>query len=223
MTLSLWPLPLLAALLPLTAAVLAWQLSLAAGTVPDCNPFVDGCASISRAGRHGLANLVFRGLVLPAAVLQALVWLLAPGWLRSLGGSGGRTLPWIGLVAGACLVLYGSFLGSEGEAYRFLRRYGTALYFGGSCIAMLVLARRLEALRPRSFPRHVVAVVCLLPLLGLAHVLLPLAWPERQDALQNVTEWWGGAIFTAFFASLAWAWWRTAFRCDLRGGVPMPD
>ena len=65
-----------------------------------------------------------------------------------------------------------------------------------------------------------VAVVGMLPLLGLAHFGLPLIWPDRQDALQNVTEWWGGAIFTAFFASLALAWWRTGLRCDLRGGAP---
>jgi len=61
----------------------------------------------------------------------------------------------------------------------------------------------------------------LLPVLGLAHVLLPLGWssPTARNALQNVTEWWGSAIFTAFFFGLAWAWRRTRFRVRLLGGT----
>jgi len=73
---ALWPLALVAGLLPAVAALLALALALQAGLVPACNPFVDGCVSISRAARHGLPNHVFRALVLPAAVLQALAWLL---------------------------------------------------------------------------------------------------------------------------------------------------
>jgi hypothetical protein len=31
-----------------------------------------------------------------------------------------------------------------------------------------------------------------------------------KDALENITEWWSGAIFTAFFLLLACAWRSTA-------------
>jgi hypothetical protein len=56
-----------------------------------------------------------------------------------------------------------------------------------------------------------------LPLLGCAHVLLPLWWTAAsdRDAIQNITEWWGGAIFTAFFFVLAWAWRSTGFGLQL--------
>lgn len=59
----------------------------------------------------------------------------------------------------------------------------------------------------------VLALCLALPLLGLAHVLLPLFTPDERalDALQNATEWWGGALFTAFFALLAWAWRGSGF------------
>jgi hypothetical protein len=62
----------------------------------------------------------------------------------------------------------------------------------------------------------------MLPLLGLAHVLLPLALPGEvtKDALENATEWWGAAIFTVFFAGLAWAWRVTGFGLRLHGQVP---
>jgi hypothetical protein len=224
---ALWPLPLLAGLLPLVATLLAWRLSIAHGIVPDCNPFLDGCTSISRSARHGLANILFRALLLPAAVLQALVWLLCPAWLRSLADGPERALRWLpalGALAGVFLVLYGSFLGTEGEAYRWMRRYGIVLYFGFTCIGMLVVAdqmhRRLHGeVFNRRISRALLALCAALPLLGLVHVLLPLAWGRGEaakDAIENITEWWGGAIFTAFFLVLAWAWRGTAFGMRLR-------
>lgn len=226
----LWPLPLAAAWLPLLATGVAYALSIRLGLVPVCNPFFEGCVSISRAARHDLPNILFRALVLPAAVLQAACWWLCPAWLRTLGAECGRAqraLPWLGLVAGISLVLYGSFLGTDGEGYRWLRRHGTALYFGLSCIGMLIVADamhrhvRQNPMR-RRITRALLGLCGLLPLLGLAHVLLPLALPGEaaRDALQNATEWWGGAIFTLFFAGLAWAWRATGFAARLQGPAP---
>ena len=225
----LWPLPLLAALLPLVATMMAYALSIRLELAPACNPFVDGCVSISRAARHGLPNILFRGLLLPAAVLQALCWLLCPAWLRTLGVAADRwqrLLPALGIAAGVVLVVYGTFLGTEGEGYRWMRRYGVIFYFALTCIGMLVVSDPMLR-RMRGAPRErrmalVLFAPCLgLPLLGLAHVLLPLGWssPAARNALQNVTEWWGGAIFTAFFFGLAWAWHRTRFRLQLQSGA----
>lgn len=226
----LWPLPLAAALLPLVATLVAYGLSIRLGLAPPCNPFFEGCVSISRAARHDLPNILFRALVLPAAVLQAASWWLCPAWLRTLGAGpdrAQRALPWLGLVAGVSLVLYGSFLGTDGEGYRWLRRYGTALYFGLSCIGMLIVADAMHRhVHPDRVRRRItlalLALCGMLPLLGLAHVLLPLALPGEaaKDALQNATEWWGGAIFTVFFAVLAWAWRATGFGARLQGRSP---
>ena len=205
----LWPLPLLAGLLPLLATVLAWSLSVREGTIPDCNPFLEGCVSISRAARHGLANVLFRGLVLPAAALQAACWMLAVPWLTQLGAPRGRwlrALPALGIAAGVALVAYGTFLGVEGEGYRTARRYAIPLYFGFTCLCMLVVARHAH--------RELALVCACLPLLGLVHLFVPLALATelQRDALENVTEWWAGAIFTAYVLALAWAWWRTDMR-----------
>jgi hypothetical protein len=223
----LWPLALVAALLPLAATAIAYPLSIRLELAPLCNPFVDGCVSISRAGRHGLPNIVFRGLVLPAAVLQALCWIVCPAWLRTIGAPRDglqRSLPALGIVAGAMLALYATFLGTEGEGYRWMRRYGVFFYFGLTAIGALVVSdqmlRRLRGdARTRSTALAVAAPCMLLPLLGLAHVLLPLGWsPAEKNALENVTEWWGGAILTSFFLGLAWAWRKTRFRAELQSG-----
>jgi uncharacterized membrane protein YhaH (DUF805 family) len=211
-----WPLALLAGALPLLGTAIAYPLSIHLGLVEACNPFIDGCISISRAARHGLPNYLFRALLLPAAALQALTWLLCSVWLRSAQPPGARTalgvrmLPWVGLVAAMFLVLYGTFLGTEGDAYRWMRRYGIVVYFGGTTLAMLFATGALRASRWRdhALVRGMLALCVALPLLGLANSLLPLAFPgpAARDALQNTTEWWGGLVFTLYFFSLARLW-----------------
>jgi len=130
----------------------------------------------------------------------------------------------LGVAAGVFLVLYGTFLGTDGEGYRWMRRNGVALYFGLTCIGMLVVSDRMHRQlrrsgRGRGVTRALLTLCAGLPLLGCAHVLLPLWWSaaSARDAIQNITEWWGGAIFTAFFFVLAWAWRSTGFGAQLRG------
>ncbi|MBC5783301.1 hypothetical protein H8N03_10120 [Ramlibacter sp. USB13] len=173
--------------------------------------------SISRSARHGLANVLFRAIVMPAAPLQAVCWMLAPAWLASLGVPRDRwlrALPALGIAAGSALVLYASFLGVEGEGYRNVRRYATPLYFGITCICMLVVAQHARHAHARGVGRALLLVCLCLPLLGLVHVFVPLvlSTEAQRDALENVTEWWGGAIFTTFFLALGWGWRRTGTR-----------
>jgi len=227
--LPLWPLALAAGLLPAAAALIAWPLAVHENLVPACNPFIEGCVSISRAARHGLANHVFRALVLPAAVLQALAWLVQARALAHAAGPALRRsaqlLVWLGVAAGIALVLYGSFLGTEGVVYRWLRRYGTVVYFGGTCLAMLVLGRALQHLHTRSalpLPRvHERALLLLfgaIVLLGLGNALAGLwAGAELQDRIENATEWWGSLGLTLAFVVLADLWRRW----DLRGGLSL--
>lgn len=223
----LWPIAALGGALPLVGTLVAFELSRRSGLIPACNPFVEGCVSISRAARHELPNIVFRALLLPAAVLQALSWLLCPAWLRGLGATPDRlqrALPAVGVAAAVFLVLYGTFLGTEGEGYRWMRRYGVVFYFGLTCIGMLVVAGEMQRLvrtrrRERWITGAMLALCGALPLLGLVHVLVPLALPgpDVRGALQNVTEWWAGAIFTLFFFVLAWAWRATGYGAMLGG------
>ncbi len=223
LSLPLWPLPLIAGLLPALASLLALWLSIRAGLVPACNPFIEGCTSISRAARHDLPNHLFRALLLPAATLQTLTWVLVERWLRAEGERGGGLLAALGVVAGAALVLYGSFLGTDGAAYRLLRQYGTVLYFGLTCLAMLLAGRALERLAARGalqvgrhLPRALVALFGLLVTLGLVNALA--GWwtvDPLKDRIQNASEWWGSLILTLVFVALAAVWQRAGLRVQI--------
>lgn len=217
-----WPLALLAGLLPFIGTVVAYTLSVRLGLIESCNPFFDGCVSISRAARHDLPNHLFRALLLPAAALQALCWILCGAWLRTLGVTPTRklrALPWVGVAAAVFLVLYGTFLGTEGETYRWMRRYGVVMYFAGTCIAMLIVS---DAVRSRA----VLALCAALPLLGLVSAFGPLFQVSegQRNALQNSMEWFGGLIFTLFFFAIAWQWRVSRFelRFGVKGRSPFP-
>jgi hypothetical protein len=225
-----WPLALLAGLLPLVGTLVAYTLSVRLDLIEACNPFFDGCVSISRAARNGLPNHLFRALLLPAAALQAICWMLCVAWLRTLDVAPTRklgALPWVGAAAALFLVLYGTFLGTEGEAYRWMRRYGVVMYFAGTCTAMLIVA---DAARGLAFSSRIVAralpaLCAALPLLGLASAFGPLlhASEGARAALQNIAEWWGGLIFTLFFFAIAWLWRVSRFELRFSGALDSPS
>ncbi len=209
----LWAIPLAIALAMLVAGHLAWWLSTQAGHIPACNPYWDGCTSISRAARHGLGNHVFRLLMLPCALLLAIHWWLARRWLRDpaqVRDVAGGWLLAFGLVAAHALAIYVTFLGTEGKAYEFMRRYGITLYFGCGYLAQLLflrLAHRRGRLVPRM--RAAMTAVCLAMLaLGVAKLAgdALIADPRRLDRFADALEWQLGLLLAGWYLLQAWHW-----------------
>jgi len=165
--------------------------------------------------------------LISAATLQALVWVAVARWLMQCGAAG-RGVAWIaplGVVAGIALVVYGSFLGTEGPIYRWLRQYGTVVYFGFTCLNLLLTGNAVQALvrvrrlfMPRWLEHAMVALASTLVLLGLGNALVAAAFGEPlKGRVENVTEWWGALIFVLGFCAIAAMWWRE--RVVLRLGV----
>lgn len=212
----IWPLPLIAGILMLVASVSAWWISVAQGHIPYCNPFVDGCVSISRAARHGLANHIFRALTLPSATLQGTTWLLCTAWLARSGATGRslQWLPWLGVVAAIFLITYGTFLGTEGDMYRWLRRYGTIVYFGFTYVCILITTAHVRHLVrggalavPARMDVMLMILAGLTMLVAIGHVFVaPMLEDELKDRVENMVEWTIGLSFTLFFVALAWLW-----------------
>jgi hypothetical protein len=213
----LWPLALLAGLLPLVGALAAWAVSTQQQLIPACNPFFEGCVSVSRAARVGLPNLIFQAR-----------------WLRAeLGPTRGvRWLAPLGATAAVALVVYATFLGTEGAAYRFLRQYGTVVYFGFTCLCLLraggavqQLAARGTLHLPATLERAMLVLAATLVALGLGNafvaVVLGDPWKGR---VENVTEWWGSLLFVLGFFALAAMWRRLGLGLTLQAAqAPAAD
>ncbi|MES0872555.1 hypothetical protein [Sinimarinibacterium thermocellulolyticum] len=206
----------LTVLLPIAAVHLAYLVSIAQGSVEACVPYWEGCTSISRAGRHGLANLLFKGLMLPHAAQLVGFWLLTSLWLRALRPDAPRRIlavTGLGLVAAVFLILYASFLGAEGPTYQWLRRYGINVFFSFSVLAqMLVIAllQPVPSLRP-FLRRTMLAFAALLLALGLAS--LPLQhFATDADRAMNALEWTYALLMALFYGLIGLAWGATGFR-----------
>lgn len=201
------------------AAHLALWLSIDAGHIAACIPYLEGCTSISRAARHGLANHLFRLLVLPCALLVGIHWWLAGRWLGARGGGTGAVLA-SGIIAAVSLATYATFLGTEGEAYRFLRRYGVVVFFGCSYLAQLLFLRRARLTGPMDgVSRRLMLAVCVAMLaLGVTHVAVAAAigGSPLQDRLENVFEWHLGVLLVAWFIVHARLWHREGYGLDTR-------
>lgn len=214
MSLRLWPLPLAAAAMPFAATWIAFVLSAQHGHIDPCNPFWDGCTSISRAARHGLGNHVFRAAMLPCATLQIVFWRLCGLWLKAESRRGGGMLPWFGLIAGLAMILYATFLGTDGEVYRLLRNYGVKLYFAFTYLALLFTLRGLGSTpaKPARDPvyRPLLVIALGMLALGLASTAVSYLVTEDslKDQLENALEWQLGLWLTAMFLAFAWRWRR---------------
>lgn len=206
-------------LLPLAAVHACYGLAVAGGHLPLCIPYVSGCTSISATGRYGVAYFVFKGGMLPTAVLVAAFWWLAAAWLAGLGDPGVRTRRWmlvLGLMAAVFLATYTLFLGHKGEIYNLLRRFGVTLYFGMSYLAALLLTGRIRKLRHQLPPRLAGAMLVLmivLLLLGLGSI--PVSnFVADKDPIENAIEWVFTLLLVAFYGLVGLAFRATGFRLD---------
>lgn len=213
---ALWLLPCVIAVTMVAAAHLAWWLSVRDGHIPFCIPYVEGCSSISRAARHGLGNHVFRMLMLPCALLVALHWWTSARWVRA-GRSDGQAdaLMVLGIAGAVALAVYATFLGSDGQAYRFLRRYGVIVFFGCSYIAQLLFLRAARRARriDRDLASWMLAICIAMLALGVGNVAMKamVADARLADRIENTLEWHLGVLLVAWFALQAVLWRRSGY------------
>ena len=201
-------LALAVAIVPAVAAHLAYYLSVRDGWVPACIPYLDGCTSISRAARHGVGNTLFKAVMLPMALVSALLWREAWHWLREQRRTPGPALRASGAVAAVALATYVAFLGDEGEFARWLRRYGALAYFAATYLAQIGFVRHAWHAGRRDAPMKSMLALCVL-LLGFGLVSVWASGtlqPPAKDQVEDAVEWVLGAFFTAWFLCLAWLW-----------------
>jgi hypothetical protein len=224
----------LAGLLPILAAHLAYLMNIWAGTHLAsefiCIPYLDGCVSISRAARSGPGLHLFRSLMLPSAVLLLLSWEFVREWLRGMSACTGRRawlIGGLGAVGAFFLVFYATWLGTEGEWYRWLRRYGVIFYFAGTALAQLLLIwvlwpQRMQLAGGRLVPpiTALTALVSLQWALGVFSSIKRLIFddPQLVDRIENIIEWCYALPMATAFIVIAWMFRRTGFHARFHLG-----
>jgi len=211
--------PLLAATLPLVAMFGALWIGMASEALPACFPPIDGAISISATGRTPPGSFLFRALMLPHALLLAILWYLTVLWLRSLDAdlrrSTANAILISGLVGSLALVLYVTFLGTKEPFYEFMRRIGIYFAYLGTALAQLLVAIALTRIstalqdeRLRKAAKFLLAICVVTFCLGILNSVLKTIL-EDADASENRIEWIASVLMQAYFFVLFLAWRST--------------
>jgi hypothetical protein len=228
-------LPLLTGLIPLVAVFLSYWIAANTANVPSCNPFFEGCTSVSATGRYPPASYLFKGAMLPQSIILSCYWLFNAAWLRALTITAGRVprntfaVGIFGVTGSLFLILYVTFLGSQEPFYEFMRRYGVYMYFLLNVLAQIVLASKvLPVARQLGMQRLVNLTKLQLVLawfpfaLGALNLILK-AVLENSDAAENRIEWIFAMQMQLFFIVSYFAWKETHFHASFQAGKPPPE
>ena len=220
---QLYWLPLITALLPLTAVHLTYLIAAQTGFVDWCVPYLDGCTSISKTGREPPASHVFKATMIPAGVLMLIYWVIAAIWLKRLGEPS-RWIPYLiagfGVIACISMIVYATVLGSTGDFYQLMRRHGIIYFFAFTAFAQLLLTSRLWKLSHRqqlSIPTAILNAKLLLMAaqigLGLANIPIDVM---DLDEWEDIVEWNFAVLMISYFLLSAIAWKTSGLVVDFR-------
>ena len=217
-------LAILVVILPLLASNGAYFLSAFEGFVPWCMPYIDGCTTISQAGRSGNTIFFYRAVVFTYSVLLMLFWLYSKNWLELLHGHTtniARIIFWLGFTGSIALLIYIDFLGTTGEINHFMRSTGAMLYFTLTPLAQsLMLYQHYKILRnkpevsikPKVLQYQLIIILILMLMIGVISILLVVTENITYE-IENIVEWNFSLLVNLYFAGMILIWkdYRLAF------------
>jgi len=133
--------------LPILTVIISYIISVKLNLIPFCIPNIDGCTSISRAGRYEPVKYFFKPFMFLFGVLLFIYW--RENFLKLKLFKENKLLLItfiIGIISVIFLFLYIFFLG-ESNIYRFFRKIGIYIYIFFTIIAQLLLAIQYFKLR----------------------------------------------------------------------------
>jgi hypothetical protein len=218
------PIPVLIFLLAFGGTTISLWVSQTLELVPRCSVFLDGCISISAAGRYPPAVHVFRGTIIPQATLLMLFWPLTSVWLHGLGAGTPRVRAAVAALGGTSpvlLIYYVVGLGQDGVWIEDVRLIIIRIFFVMTLAAQMltgaVLLRHGKlAAGPRpAVPRWLAGLLLWLAiaLLAVALMSVPVHFAMADPSVPlNLMQWYASTAFLIWFVLLWLAWRRTGFR-----------
>ena len=137
-------------IIPLVTVFVCLGVVIAFNIYEPCNPFINGCYTISRIGRSHPGVLIFKPMMLITAILIIIYcfehirifkkFLISKIYLN--------LILLFGLVSATCLLIYILFLGVEGsEIWKFMRRGGIFIYIISLVFAQFFIALSYKKLK----------------------------------------------------------------------------
>jgi len=217
---KVWALPFCLGILAIFAANLSFVISVNGGFVETCFPYLEGCASISKSARNGLSAILFKLIVLPVMTLLSIYWFISYCYIKNLKGIKvlqNNLMLITGIIGSLFGILYTAFLGSEGDIYQLLRRFGIYFFFLGTYVSQALEVTQLtnifeikdfKPLRGMKFLIFFIGFIILVstPFYGFI---------EKDDWLENVLEWNITFLICSYFIVSSFLWRKIKLQVNL--------
>ena len=127
---------------------------------------------------------------------------------------------WLGIISSIFLILYAVFLGSKGDFYSLMRRFGVTIHFSFGYLSQVLLLNRLWDERRAgrlSLPRYITTAMFTMTLLmfvlGLYSIPVGELIPDPDNRTINIIEWNFALLLFAWYLLPGIAWHKSDFRC----------
>ena len=140
-------LALICFILPTTTVIISYLISVKLNLVTACIPNIEGCTSISRAGRYVPVKYFFKPMMFLYAIFLFLFWYNFLEKIKTISVSE-KKLPWFATFSILFLILYIVFLG-EGKIYEFFRRIGIYIYIFFTVIIQFLISKKLYLIKQK--------------------------------------------------------------------------
>ena len=185
---------LLVAIFPFLAIHLSFVLSVQNEYLTLCNPYIDGCYSISRVARQPSSIIIFKILMLVSAF--SLFFL----WPRLFKPNDNKILILIGRIGSLFLIAYIATLGEEGFLYELMRRFGVFVFYIFTLISQWVYTFNLD-LRKRRFidKNFLINIIVYMQILAFLVAIPFFLFIKNYSYIENIIEWWITLLITLWF------------------------
>ena len=185
---------LLVSIIPFIAIHLSFILSVQNEYLALCNPYIDGCYSISRVARQPSSIIIFKILMLISAFSLFFLWprLFKPNY--------NKMLILIGRVGSLFLIAYIVALGEEGFLYELMRRFGVFIFYIFTLISQWVFTFNAH-IRKRIFfhKNFLINIIVFLQFLAFLLAIPFFLFAKNYGYIENIIEWWITLLITLWF------------------------
>ena len=185
---------LLVSIIPFIAIHLSFILSVQNEYLSLCNPYIDGCYSISRVARQPSSIIIFKILMLISAFSLFFLWprLFKPNY--------NKMLILIGRVGSLFLIAYIVALGEEGFLYEIMRRFGVFIFYIFTLISQWVFTFSTQMRIRRFFLKNfLINIIVFLQLLAFLLAIPFFIFFKNYGYIENIIEWWITLLITLWF------------------------
>ena len=185
---------LLVSIIPFIAIHLSFILSVQNEYLSLCNPYIDGCYSISRVARQPSSIIIFKILMLISAFSLFFLWprLFKPNY--------NKMLILIGRAGSLFLIAYIVALGEEGFLYELMRRFGVFIFYIFTLISQWVFTLNTQLIERKFFLKNfLINIIVFLQFLAFLLAIPFFLFAKNYGYIENIIEWWITLLITLWF------------------------